>query len=75
MSGGSYPRNDGLMRVLTILRLLEARGRYRVDTLAEQFGVHVRTIRRDLEALQRVGYPITYEDRDDGRRYWWLVRR
>ena len=44
-----------------------------IDELASQCGVTTRTIRRDLQALEEVGFPV-YDDRshDDGRTRWRL---
>ena len=78
---GRYPRNDALVRVLSLLRLLEQRGRHTLDDLALRFDVTTRTIRRDLKALEDVGYPLGHEERgesshgavDRWRGYWWLA--
>ena len=71
---GSRPRNEGLVRVLSMLRMFEARGRYTLAELAAGFNVTTRTIRRDLVLLQGAGYPICHEERDaDGN--WWLLQR
>ncbi len=78
---GRYPRNDALVRVLSILRLLEQRGRHTLDELATRFSVTTRTIRRDLKALEDVGYPIGHEERCDNavaKKFgvngtWWLA--
>lgn len=38
--------------------------------LAEEFGVSDRTIQRDLDKLQELGFPIDYEEDDNGKRFW-----
>jgi proteasome accessory factor B len=38
--------------------------------LADQFEVTQRTIQRDLENLQELGFPINYEADEVGTRYW-----
>jgi predicted DNA-binding transcriptional regulator YafY len=68
-------RNAGLVRVLSLLRVLEGRGRYTLHDLADRFSVATRTIRRDFEALECAGYPIGHDERGDGssRGEWWLA--
>lgn len=69
-------RQASLVRALTILRTLEGGGRWTLHALAEQVGGHQRTIRRDLEALEAAGVPITTEPGvtrwQAGE--WWLCR-
>jgi predicted DNA-binding transcriptional regulator YafY len=69
------PRNAEVIRQWTILREIEqARGSgVTIDGLAVQCGVSTRTIRRDLQALEEVGFPV-YDDHshDDGRTRWRL---
>lgn len=69
-------RNAALTRAIAILRMLEGGARVRLAPLAEMFGVHERTVRRDIEALEAAGVPIT---KDEGvTRWqageWWLCR-
>lgn len=68
------PRNAEVIRQWTILRELESSRRLTIDEMAEKTGVTTRTIRRDLEALQFVGFPI-YDEVYDGRKYWLLEQR
>ena len=71
-------RNVGLVRVLSLLRLLEGRGRWTLYDLADRFTVCPRTVRRDLAALDAAGYAIAHES-DGGpakardRGVWWLA--
>ncbi len=72
---GSRPRSEGLVRVLAMLRLLQGHRRYSLEELSMRFTVSTRTIRRDLDLLQRVGYPVQHEERGDGGNgNWWLVK-
>jgi len=68
------PRNAEVMRQWTILRELESSRRLTIDEMAEKTGVTTRTIRRDLEALQLVGFPI-YDEQYEGKRYWLLEQK
>jgi predicted DNA-binding transcriptional regulator YafY len=49
-------------RLLSILMVLQARGRTTAEALAAQFEVSVRTIYRDIEQLSAAGVPL-YADR------------
>lgn len=44
--------------MLTLLALLQARHHWRGDDLAERLGVSDRTLRRDVERLRDLGYPV-----------------
>ena len=59
-------RSAEVMRQWKILRTLDTQRLGKtVDALALQLNVHKRTIWRDMEALQEVGFPLTSEP--DGR--------
>ncbi|MDQ3737830.1 MAG: YafY family transcriptional regulator [Actinomycetota bacterium] len=45
-------------RLLGVLSLLQARPRWTGPELADRFDVTVRTVRRDIDRLRRLGYPI-----------------
>jgi predicted DNA-binding transcriptional regulator YafY len=45
-------------RLLEMLSLLQARPRWSGPELADQLGVTVRTVRRDVERLRGLGYPV-----------------
>lgn len=64
-------RNAQLVRILSILRDLDRLGGADLYELAERYGTTVRTIRRDLDALQEAGLPLVEET--DGRRKRWRV--
>ena len=57
---------DTTGRVLALLSLLESRPTWSGTELAEQLGVTTRTIRRDVERLRDLGYPVRGEQGVDG---------
>ncbi|HSM75201.1 MAG TPA: transcriptional regulator [Desulfobacterales bacterium] len=66
-------RGDQLGRQWQIIQhLIRVRGGVGAAELARRLDCHVRTIYRDLEALQVGGFPI-YNDRRDGRNRWALL--
>ncbi|HWS24973.1 MAG TPA: HTH domain-containing protein, partial [Xanthomonadales bacterium] len=48
-------------RLLSILMLLQARGRLSASVLARELAVAVRTIYRDVAALEAAGVPMIVE--------------
>lgn len=64
-------RNAQLIRVLAIIRDLDRLGGVDVYELAERHGVSVRTLWRDLEAIQSAGLPLVEETA--GKRKRWRV--
>lgn len=65
-------RNAELVRQWEILRAIDAaRAGVSVTRLAAERGVHPRTIRRDLEALGRAGFPL-YDEKINGTPMWKL---
>lgn len=70
------PRNDQVSRQWYLLRKLEAsRGatlQQLVDSLPDDFPKNPRTIRRDLEALEYVGFPLV-TDQLNGQTRWKLM--
>src|SRR5438067_11635205 len=53
-------------RVLTVLELLQARGRMTGAELAHELDVDRRTVRRYITLLEEIGVPITAEQGRDG---------
>ena len=45
-------------RLLELLSLLQGRPHWTGPELADRLGVTVRTVRRDVERLRRLGYPV-----------------
>ncbi len=65
-------RNAEDIRQWKILKRIE-KSRYVTSAdLAEEHDVALRTIRRDIEALQEAGFPL-YDDRESGRKIWRLL--
>jgi proteasome accessory factor C len=65
-------RNSELVRQWEILREIDgARHGVSIQKLAALRGVHPRTIRRDLEALGRAGFPL-WDDKTNGTSMWKL---
>ncbi|HTI37753.1 MAG TPA: transcriptional regulator [Vicinamibacterales bacterium] len=63
-------RNSELIRQWQILRAIDAsRNGLSIAKLAEEREVHQRTIRRDLEALQKAGFPL-YDTKVNGSSMW-----
>lgn len=58
--------NDPTQRVLTLLSLLESRAVWSGPELAERLGVTTRTVRRDVDRLRGLGYPVEGEQGADG---------
>src|ERR1700744_2684876 len=48
-------------RLLSILMLLQARGRMSAATLSAEFEVSIRTIHRDIDQLSAAGIPVYAE--------------
>lgn len=70
------PRNDQITRQWHLLRQLEgSQGRslqQLVDNLPDDYPKNARTVRRDLEALEAVGFPLVVE-RHNGQTRWRLM--
>lgn len=66
-------RNEQVTRILLLLRDLDRTGGADLYELAERYNTSVRTIRRDLEALEAAGLPLTAEGAPDSARKRWSV--
>lgn len=65
-------RNAEVIRQWKILKRIEKSRYVTAADLSEEHGVALRTIRRDIEALQEAGFPL-YDDREGGRKIWRLM--
>jgi len=52
---------DRMGRILKVLRLIQSRGRWNAQAIAEEVGCKVRTVYRDLKALEYAGVPWFYD--------------
>ena len=59
-------KNGTSSRLLTLLSLLQARRDWPGATLAERLDVHPRTVRRDIDRLRELGYPVQAFKGPDG---------
>ena len=63
-----------LLRQWSLLTALGVRRRgMTVREMADETGANIRSIRRDLATLQRVGFPLTETVSDHGRKHWCLA--
>ena len=61
-------------RQLRMLRQLSARRLgVTVEELASEFGVSLKTIRRDLNRMREVGFPLDEKTEQHGRRRWTMA--
>ena len=65
-------RNAEVIRQWKILKRIEKSRYVSATDLAKEHDVALRTIRRDIEALQEAGFPL-YDDRESGRKVWRLL--
>ncbi len=61
-------------RVHDVIRLIEARHGICADELARETGVAIRTIQRDLAAIEEAGYPLVSDWQDGVKLYRFLTR-
>jgi predicted DNA-binding transcriptional regulator YafY len=72
-SGADGARNEQVVRILNILKELRREGGADLYELAERFGASVRTIRRDLDALDEAGVALVQRQRPDSQRRRWML--
>lgn len=64
-------RGSQLVRQWNLLLALQTRGDgIPLRELADRFDVSERTIQRDFETLQELGFPIEHEADEQGKRFW-----
>ncbi len=64
-------RGEQILRQWSLLKALQTRGEgIPLRQLASEFGVSERTIQRDFEMLEELGFPIEHEDDEYGKRFW-----
>src|SRR2546427_1706598 len=68
------PRGDQLSRQWRLLQLIDRSQGITVDDAARDLAVTIRTIWRDLDTLQKAGFPLYTERAADGNRGVWRVR-
>lgn len=61
-------------RLHNVIRLIETRNGMTLEELVEETGVNLRTVHRDLAAVQEAGYPLTTEWQDGKKVYRFLTR-
>lgn len=66
------PRGDQVIRQWKLLWLLESRHGRTLQELAQELGCCARTVIRDLDHLQQVGFPL-YDEREGKRKRWRLL--
>jgi len=67
------PRGDQLSRQWRLLQLIDRPQGITADDAARDLAVTIRTIWRDLDVLQKAGFPLYTERAADGNRGVWRV--
>jgi len=70
---GSMPRGDQLSRQWRLIQLIDRPQGITVDDAARDLAVTIRTVWRDLDVLQKAGFPLYTERAADGNRGVWRV--
>jgi predicted DNA-binding transcriptional regulator YafY len=68
------PRGDQLSRQWRLIQLIDRPQGITVDDAARDLAVTIRTVWRDLDVLQKSGFPLYTERAADGNRGVWRVR-
>ena len=64
-------RGDQILRQWKLLTSLQTRGTgIPLRQLAQEHGVAERTIQRDFEMLEELGFPLEHDEDEFGKRYW-----
>jgi len=64
-------RGEQILRQWKLLQMLQTRGEGSpLRDLAAEVGVSERTIQRDFELLEELGFPIEHQDDEFGKRFW-----
>jgi predicted DNA-binding transcriptional regulator YafY len=67
------PRAEPLIRQWNLLRLLQDyHYGLAADELADRLDCSVRQVKRDLNVLTEVGFPVDFDEREFGKRFWTL---
>jgi predicted DNA-binding transcriptional regulator YafY len=70
---GAMPRGDQLSRQWRLIQLIDRPQGITVDNAARDLAVTIRTVWRDLDVLQKAGFPLYTERAADGNRGVWRV--
>src|SRR5881628_1509722 len=70
---GPMPRGDQLSRQWRLIQLIDRPQGITVDDAARDLAVTIRTVWRDLDVLQKAGFPLYTERAADGNRGVWRV--
>jgi len=68
------PRGDQLSRQWRLIQLIDRPQGITVDDAARDLAVTIRTVWRDLDVLQKAGFPLYTERAADGNRGVWRVQ-
>jgi predicted DNA-binding transcriptional regulator YafY len=71
--GALMPRGDQLSRQWRLIQLIDRPQGITVDDASRELSCTIRTIWRDLDALQKAGFPLYTERAADGNRGVWRV--
>ena len=64
-------RGELILRQWNLLKTLQTRGEgIPLRQLADEFGVSERTIQRDFEILEELGFPVEHQEDEYGKRFW-----
>ncbi|MBN2448490.1 MAG: transcriptional regulator [Phycisphaerae bacterium] len=64
-------RGELILRQWNLLKTLQTRGEgIPLRKLADEFDVSERTIQRDFEVLEELGFPVEHNEDEYGKRYW-----